>query len=205
MIIHDVEQRSPEWFELRLGMPTGSMFSKLVTSTGSPSKQLSDYAITLAGEKFAGKELEAWDGNKWTERGKEMEPLAKNLYQFANDVIVNDVGFITDDEKKWGCSPDGLVNDDGMVEYKCLKPETHIKVIMYYRKHKKAPTEYIAQTQGQMIIAERKWCDLIFYHPELPFLVIRQEPIDEVVNGLIAQRDVVLAERDRIVEELMSV
>lgn len=202
MIIHNIEQRTPEWFQLRLGMPTASMFSKLVTSSGDPSKSMKDYALTLAGEKFAGKELEQWDGNKWTDRGKELEPAAKSLYEFAREVDVVETGFITDDNGLWGCSPDGLVNDDGMVEYKCLKPENHIKTLVYFKKHNKAPTEYVAQTQGQMIIAERQWCDLIFYHPELPLLVIRQEPNSDLVNGLFAQRDAVIAERDSIVEML---
>jgi hypothetical protein len=199
MIIHDMEQRTPEWYALRLGMPTGSMFSKLITSEGKPSKSLSVYARTLAGELFSGKELEAWEGNQWTERGKEMEDSAKRLYEFANDVSVVDVGFITDDNKTWGCSPDGLVGDDGMVEYKCLKGETHIETIMYYKKHGKCPTKYVQQTQGQILIAERKWCDLVFYHPELPNLTIRQEPLASVVEGLLLQKDNVILKRDEII------
>jgi len=202
MIIHDVEQRSEEWYALRLGIPTGSAFSKLITSQGKPSKSLPEYATTLAGEKFSGKELEAWEGNQWTERGKELEIDAKEFYEFTNDVTVDEVGFITSDDKTRGCSPDGLVNDDGMTEYKCLKGENHIKAIMYYKKHKKAQPVYIAQTQGQMMIAERKWCDLVFFHPELPTLVIRQiydEEFCATLNGLI---DEVLVERDKIVKVL---
>lgn len=203
MIIHDIEQRTPEWYALRLGMPTGSMFSQLVTPRGLPSK--SSYAYTLAGEIFAGKELDPFNGNKWTERGEELEPAAKRLYEFSQDVEIKDVGFVTDDQKLWGCSPDGLVNDDGMVEYKCLKAEHHIKAIVQYNKTKKAGADYIPQTQGQMKIVEREWCDLVFYHPDLPPLIIRQTPMKEFVKTLITQRDVVIEERDKILEALKSV
>lgn len=199
MIIHDVPQRSDEWYALRLGIPTGSAFSKLITSQGKPSKSLPEYAATLAGEKFSGKELEAWEGNQWTERGKELEVDAKEFYEFTNDVQVKEVGFITTDDKTAGCSPDGLVNDDGMTEYKCLKAERHIKAIMYYKKHNRAQPDYIAQTQGQMHIAEREWCDLVFHHPELPTLVIRQTldvEFCKTLNELIVE---VSSERDKIV------
>lgn len=202
MIIHDVEQRSEEWYALRLGIPTGSAFSKLITSQGKPSKSLAEYATTLAGEKFSGKELEAWEGNQWTERGKELEIDAKEFYEFTNDVTVDEVGFITSDDKTRGCSPDGLVNDDGMTEYKCLKGERHIKAIMYYKKHNKAQPDYIPQTQGQMMIAERKWCDLVFFHPELPTLVIRQTYDEEFCATLAGLIDEVLVERDKIVKVL---
>lgn len=199
MIIHDVEQRTQEWYDLRLGIPTASAFSKIITSQGKESKSLSDYAATLAGEKFSGKELEAWEGNQWTERGKELEVDAKEYYEFTNDVMVNEVGFITNDNELAGCSPDGLVNEDGMVEFKCLKAENHIKAIMYHNKHNKAQPTYIPQTQGQMFIAERKWCDLVYYHPELPTLIIRQTINAEFCTTLAELLIKVVDERDRII------
>lgn len=202
MIIHDIEQRSEEWFKLRAGMPTASMFSKLVTGEGKPSKQLDGYALTLAGAIYAGKELDSWEGNKWTERGTELEDDARSLYEFANDVEIQQAGFITDDEKLYGCSPDGLVGDNGMIEIKCLKAENHIKAILDHQKDGKFSTEYILQVQGQMMIAERKWCDLIFYHPELPLLVIRIEPWPEITTPLLLQIAKVLEKRDEIVTSL---
>lgn len=186
MIIHDIEQRSPEWYALRAGMPTASEFSKIVTSKGEPSKSAAVYATRLAGELFAGKPLDAWEGNAWTERGRELEEQAISLYEFANDVSVTPVGFVTNDPNTAGCSPDGFVGDDGMVEVKCLKAENHIKAILYYQKNNDCPTDYRAQTQGQMMICGREWCDLIFYHPELPLLTIRRTP-DGMFCGALAQ------------------
>lgn len=204
MKIHDVEQRSPEWYALRAGMPTASEFSKIVTSKGEPSKSAAGYALTLAAELFAGKTVDAWEGNSWTERGREMETRALELYEFTRDMDIVPVGFVTDDKGKMGCSPDGFAGEDGMVEVKCLKAENHIKAILYFQKHTKCPTDYVQQTQGQMMICERKWVDLIFYHPELPMLVIRQEVDRDLQFALMAGIPPLLAERDRVLAALRS-
>lgn len=202
MIIHDLEQRSPEWFELRAGMPTASMFSKLITSKGDPSTSMKEYAYTLAGATYAGKDLDPWEGNKWTDRGTELEDAAGSLYEFSNGIEIQKIGFITDDGKTYGCSPDGLVDDDGMVEFKCLKAENHIKAIVNYQKNGKCPVTYIQQIQGQMMISCRDWCDIVFYHPELPLLIIRQYPDEHFMAELLSQIEQVLLERNTIVDAL---
>ena len=203
MIIHDVIQGTEEWHALHVGLPTASNFSMLITSTGEPSKSMPGYAITLAAEKYAGKPVDAFAGNGYTDRGTLLEPDAKSSYAFARDVEVVPVGFVTDDLARYGCSPDGLIGTDGLAETKCLKAENHVKAILYYRKHKKAPCEYIQQTQGQMFICERAWCDLVFYHPDLPLLVIRQERDEKLIEAIKAQIDCVIAERDRVYAELV--
>jgi putative phage-type endonuclease len=171
MIIHEIEQNSPEWFELRAGIPTASAFSKLVTSTGAPSKQIEAYALLLAAEKFTGGEVESWEGNYHTQRGHELEPQAREAYSFISDDDVQDVGFITDDQKLYGCSPDGLVGDHGILEIKCLKAENHIKTLM--KKDRGCPADYLQQVQGQLFVTGRAHCDLFFFHPTLPKFSIR--------------------------------
>jgi hypothetical protein len=203
MIIHDTIQNSEAWKEIRSGIPTASDFSKLITSTGEPSKSMPDYAATLAANAFAGRSLDAWGGNYHTERGHEIEPEARDWYSFTHE-DVEQVGFITDDDGEYGCSPDGMVGASGLVEFKCLSAKEHVKALMYYRKHKKCPTSYVAQTQGQLFITEREWCDLVFYHPDLPKVTIRQYPIKEVCLGLMNQLNAVINKRDEILEVLRS-
>ena len=205
MIVHDTEQGSEAWFALRAGRPTASCFDKLITSTGETSKSLSGYAITLAGELYAGKPLDAWEGNAYTERGKLLEEEARKMYAFLHDVEPVKVGFVTDDSMLYGCSPDSFVGDDGMLEIKCLKAENHIKAILYYRKHKKCQPDYVQQTQGQLMVCERQWCDLFFYHPDLPRLTIRQYPDNEIKYSLRANIVTVLEERDKILVEIKEV
>ena len=205
MKIHDCAQGSIEWSSLRAGIPTASEFSNLVTSTGEVSKSLQGYAITLAAEKYAGKPVDAWTGNGHTERGKLLEPDARSMYAFIHDHEMTQVGFVTDDLQQWGASPDSLIGQEGLAEIKCLKAENHVKAILYYRKHKKCPPDYVQQTQGQLYICERQWCDLIFYHPDLPLLVIRQERNESFIVSLQVQLINVTQERDRILEEIREI
>ena len=74
--------------------------------------------------------------------------------------------------------------------------------MLYYRKHGKAPPDYIQQVQGQMFISERKWCDLVFYQPDLPTLIVRIEPDEKIVTGLKSQLMACIAERDAVLEAL---
>ena len=197
MKIHNVEQNSPEWDALRSGIPTASAFSKLVTSKGEDSKSLEPYAQMLAAEKYAGTDLDGFDGNKYTERGHELEDEAFKQYEFMKqEAVVEKVGFITDDEGTIGCSPDALVNDDGMLEIKNLSAKVHMETILYHRKNGKAPPKYYQQPPGQVFVAERKWCDLFFHHPHLPPLIIREhgnkifhEALEDAIKTVSERRD----------------
>ena len=85
-----------------------------------------------------------------------------------------------------------------MVEVKCLKAQRHIEAVQYHKKHGRAPTDYVQQTQGQILLAEREWCDLIFHHPDLPQLIIRQMPDKAIHAALIKGIADVIQERDDI-------
>lgn len=202
MIIHDVEQNSEEWFKLRAGIPTASKFSDLVTSTGGTSKSLEKYAYTLAAEKWSGGDVGDFEGNAWTERGHELEDDARKSYEFIKEVEAVKAGFITNNALTMGCSVDRLINGDGILEIKCLKATTHIETILYYKNHGKAPPKYFQQKQGQMMIAERKWCDLYFYHPKLPPLTIRQLPEISFQMKLTAAISAVTKRRDEILKTM---
>jgi hypothetical protein len=204
MRLHDVEQRSPEWHQLRLGIPTASEFSQLVTPTGKPSASLKTYAMSLAAELFIGRPVNMFSGNAWTERGREMEDQAVSLYEFAHDAETRLVGFVTNDEGTAGCSPDAFVGYDGMLEIKCLKAEHHIAAIMHFKRTGLCPADYMPQTQGQLMLCERAWVDLVFYHPELPLLSIRQTLQPETAELLGKQIPALIAERDEVLNTLRS-
>jgi len=202
MKINSCEQYSDAWWSARLAKPSGSNAKKLVTSTGAPSKTMTEYAIELANDAYAGKSLDTFEGNKWTDRGTELEGEARDFYEFNRDETVIEVGMVTNDDETYLASPDGLVGDNGLLEIKCLSPKVHTKCLMYYAKNKKPPTDYVSQVQMQMFVAEREWCDLLLYSPELPSLIIRTQPDEKIVKTLIGQLQAVIEERDRVVEVL---
>lgn len=204
MIIHNCEQGSTQWHDLRSGKPTSSNASNLVTSSGKPSDGLHDYALTLAAEKYAGKAVDVFGGNRYTARGKILEDESRTNYEMTYQVEVEQTGFITDNLMRYGFSPDGLINKDGGFETKCTMAKEHIRVLLYYRATGKTPTEYVAQPKMCLYISGREWWDLYFYHPDLPALCIRQYPDKNFFKVLKNQLSLVAIERDEILAKLKS-
>ncbi len=205
MIVYDnIEQGSDEWHELRAGMPTASEGSKLVTPIkAEPSKSMPEYALQLAADMYAGAPQDRWEGNRWSERGHEFEDSGRAYYENTwPQREITRVGFITDDDSRYGCSPDSLVDEDGLLEIKCLKATRHVAVLLYLEKHVRLPAEYIVQPQFQMIVAERDWCDVLFWHPELPAAVHRVEPDERLIVNLRLQIEGCISERDRVIDVL---
>ena len=63
-------------------------------------------------------------------------------------------------------------------------------MLLKYRESLIVPTDYHAQVQGEMWVCQRKWNDLLFYHPDLPSFVIRAEPVlgfHVRLNSLVAK------------------
>ncbi len=195
MIIHDVSQGSDAWLKLRCKIPTASKFSKIITSTGAPSKSMVAYAYSKVCESFAGQQVDPFAGNDWTDAGTEDEEAARDHYSFTTGYEVTQVGFITDGELvdgkpvgvTCGCSPDALVNDDGMLELKRKKGDLLVESNVYYNAHKKLLPRFVQQTQGQMWICGRKWCDTVIYNPLLPPLIIRTTPDPKIIAALKVQ------------------
>lgn len=203
MIIHDIGQRTDEWFRLRRGMPTASKFKLIVTSSGEISKQYKTYAITLAGEKYSGKSLDIWGGNDYTKRGTLLEPEAASWYEIVCG-DTDEIGFITDDSISFGCSPD-RISSTGLVEIKCLKAENHISEILKIKNTGQCPADFYAQIQGQLLITGKDVCDLVLYHPDLPS-IIHPVPSDfKFQSSLKAGIKMVIEERDSILNKLYNI
>jgi hypothetical protein len=205
MIIHDVVQGTDEWHALRAGRPTSSEFSKLITGTGKPSTSMKDYASKLATEKYLaqfGKRIvSGFKGNQYTDRGTELEPVSRSDYEMTYQTPVQEVGFITDDLMRWGSSTDGLVGEDGVVEFKNLIETTFFSALVYWRQHGKTEPQYMPQLQGELMISEREWVDLVLFNPEYPEPIIeRVYPDLEFQATLKTQLAACIAERDRLLK-----
>jgi hypothetical protein len=159
-IIENIEQGTEEWLNLRIGKITGSNFDKIITRTGEYSKQANDFALQLASEIFFGFQEENYKSADM-ERGNELEPLARQAYEEFTLNAVKTVSFI--DCGDYGCSPDGLVENDGLIEIKCPKAKNHFKYIY----DNQIPYEYYAQCQGALMCSGREWIDFISFHPSV--------------------------------------
>ena len=179
MKILEMEQGTQEWLEARLGCPSGSGFSKLITASGTPSSSAESYINDLIAELITG-ESTPFHVTEWMQRGTELEPFARMNYELETDREVTEVGFCMHDILRCGVSPDGLIGGDGGIEIKCPKPSTHVK----YLRNGKLPSEYKAQVMGCLWITGREWWDFMSYHPQMPNLLIRVHRDEEYINQL---------------------
>lgn len=169
VVLHDVEQRSDEWFALRLGMPTASNFAKVMASgsDGEASKLRTRLLYDLAGEKVSGEPATSFV-NDAMERGHEMEPDAREFYSFTRRVELTPIGFVTRKLARGlviGCSPDSLVGADGALEIKTIIPAL---LIEQSETPSKGTSRHRAQCQGTLLVTGRSWVDLMFFYRGMP-------------------------------------
>lgn len=181
MTIHDVEQKSPEWFALRKQYPLTASKAQAIGNNG---KGLETLVWEKLAEAYSSGVVEDF-GNKHTERGVELEPQARSLYELETNSPVTEVGFVTNDKisSVAGASPDGLVGEDGLLEVKCFDDAKHFKMTI---EGLEVESQYMWQMQMQMLITERKWCDFLAYNPnfEKSLLMQRVESNEEMQKAI---------------------
>ena len=196
MIIEDFEQGSPEWFAARVGIPSASVFDKLITSKGALSTSRQKLLYKLAGERVLGEKEEGYT-NGAMQRGIELEPEARDLFELITGLEVKEVGLCYYDERKdRSCSPDGIIpisheNGQGL-EIKCPELATHVEYLI----GDKLPTKYFQQVQGSMYISGlEKWHFMSYYPGMKPFhIVVERDEIwiaklDKALNDFVVELD----------------
>jgi len=183
LLIGDHEQGSDEWFASKVGRPSASMFNKLITSAGKASSQADGYINELIAERLTGVRVPIYV-TEHMERGTRLEPEAREHYEFITEQKVTEYGFILDPSGEFGCSPDGLVGEDGGLEIKCPANST---MIGYHRNNKSFINKYKQQVQGCMMITGAKWWSLMAYSETIPHLIVRVERDDEYIEKLAAE------------------
>jgi len=196
MKIIECDQYSEQWWQARLGVCTASTFKSVVTLKGEPSKSSKKLAYKLAGEFVAGKAEESYQSAAMA-RGSEMEAEAREFYNMVKGVEVQEVGFCL--EEFGGASPDGLVEEDGLIEIKCPIASTHVA---YLLKVESLEKDYFQQVQGQMLITGRKWTDLISYYPGIKPVIIRVERNEEFISKLRVELKMVAQDVKDIVKKI---
>ena len=195
MQIIDCEQRSPEWVKIRLGLPTSSNFSKIVTTTGAPSNQKLKYLYKLAGEKVSGVAEESYQSAAMI-RGAETENEARKMYRMITGQKVEEVGFCL--EGGFGASPDALVEDNGLLEIKCPISSTQVSYLLA----NKFPMDYFQQCQGQMLVTGRKWCDFMSYFAGLKPLIIKIHRDEAFIEALESALKEFCIDLENVVKEI---
>ena len=177
----DCEQGSDEWIAARLGIPSASMYGKIITTQGKWSTQADTYINQLVAEKLTGEQTPFYQ-NEHMARGTALENDARKMYEFIKDIEVREVGFCLHDTLEAGASPDGLIGEDGGLEIKCPAPATHVE----YLRGGKLPSKYKQQVMGCLWITGREWWDFMSYHPSMKPLIVRVERDEDYIAELEA-------------------
>jgi putative phage-type endonuclease len=178
-------QGTTEWKQLRLGKVTASRVSDVLSKVkNGESASRTKYRTELVVQRLTKEPGESFT-NAAMEWGTATEPFARAAYEASTSTCVMQVPFVSHlSIPNFGCSPDGMISTNGLIEIKCPNSTTHIEYLL----DGKPPAKYISQMQCQMAVTGRKWCDFVSYDPRLPedlqLFVVRLERDDEYIKAM---------------------
>ena len=162
-------QGTPEWLMARTGRVTASRCADVIGKSEKTKKYYAarrDYLMELVVEHITKRAVDRFvtQAMEW---GIEQQPFAQAAYEMNQDVTVQSVGLIIHPENEYfAASPDGLVDECGLVEFKCPTTRVHLE----YLEAGVVPEEYIPQLNAQLAcMPEREWADFASFDPRVPF------------------------------------
>ncbi|SER16821.1 putative phage-type endonuclease [Rosenbergiella nectarea] len=201
-----MEQRTDDWFAARCGRITASRLADVMAKTKSGySASRKNYMMELICQRLTGKVEQGFTSVPMI-RGTELEPVAREMYVLNQfDAEVKEVGFILHPViDGFGASPDGLVNDDGLIEIKCPNTATHLETM----RTGKPKREYLLQMHAQMMCTGRKWCDFVSYDDRLPqdlaYFETRIHQDDELVKEIEVEIASFLSDMEQEISTILS-
>lgn len=197
-------QGSAEWLAARRGRITGSRFKdalgrladkpeKIDKKTGeitlavrgAPNAKAMLYAMDTARERFGGTVAPVYV-NAAMRTGTEQEPIARAEYEADTGNVVMEAGFAASDDGRFGCSVDGLVGDDGIIEIKTMVSSENLFTAVVDGDY----SEFLDQINGSLWLLNRQWCDLVLWAPDLPLgalTVVRIERDEAAIAKLAGE------------------
>lgn len=224
MIVHAVVQGSDEWLKSRAGIPTASDFDQLVKEDFEPrtGEMPRTYLAKKLAEKWLGYPLPS-EQSFHMEQGSIREDDAIPWFEMETGIDLQRPGFITDDEARWGCSPDGMIDDargweslvklfstgaktvtcdapQGGLEIKCPSIPQHVKWLM----KGVLPPEHAAQVYGSMLVTGAPCWTFLSYRPKFPPLLLPIPRDEEKIGKLRAALDKFNEDFQKAFEKLKS-
>lgn len=198
-------QSTQEWLMERAGCLTASAIADMLAKTKtSESASRANLRARLVAERLTGLPQESFSSPamKW---GNEQEPFARAAYEIKSGNLVDQVGLVMHPSIQFaGASPDGLIDDCGLVEIKCPNTATHIEYLLSGAP----PKKYHPQMLWQMECTGRQWCDFVSFDPRMPesmqLFVARFERDDAALGEIRKEAIAFLSEVDDLIEQLTN-
>lgn len=171
-----LDQGSEEWLTARRGKITGSRFkdARDKLKGGQPSKACLGYAMDTARERIGGLAPAKFQ-NAAMRTGTEQEPFARAMYEARTGHMVDEAGFYLSDDAVFGLSPDGLIDDDGVLEIKTMVSSD----TLFTAVADGDLSAYMDQCLGYLWLLGRQWVDLVLWCPDLNHMAIHRITRDE--------------------------
>lgn len=202
MKIHnEYAQNSVEWIWARCGVVTASELDNIVTGLFKvrTGEMVNSYLARKVAETWSGP-LPSF-GAFSAEQGSMLEGEANRAYTMETGQEITTVGFITTDDGRVGCSPDGLIGDDCGIEIKSPNADTHVKYLL----NGELPPQYAPQVQGSMYVTGYDHWKFMSYRRHFPPLILTvkrdeeaQEAIAKAIAVFLTSLDSAMIEMERI-------
>lgn len=159
-----LQSESSEWLELRRNLLTASNFGRVI------KRRMNTSCSNIVKDIIYKKSI---DHVMAIKHGKDNEELAKKQLEKEINVKVKPCGLFIDKEQPYlGASPDGVIDEDTIVEIKCpitaykigLEKAIADKKIPFYKKTTRGDLEinehhnWYYQIQGQLHVTQKKKC-----------------------------------------------
>lgn len=190
--IFNIPQKSEEWYKVRELHPLTASHAQ---ATGNQGKGLETLVNEILAKKYSIQDYEKRYSNEDLDRGIELEPLARSIYELRTGQKVEEVGFVVDEEisKVGGASPDGVIGEfEGLVEIKSFNNEKHFDLICQWKETGtfEVESKYYWQMQQQLLITGAEWCDYVAFNPNYKESLLIQriskdeDKIEKIKQGL---------------------
>ena len=201
-----IEQRSPEWEQMRKTHLTGTMVKDIM---GTPRARQEAMYEAIANRLILGIESDG-DYENAMDRGTRLEPDAIAAFEFETGKSIEKIGFIKhSDVDGIAQSPDGYINDSNdteALEIKCMGAKNHIKLWLA----NDIPSEYLWQTVQYFVVNQNlKKLYFVGYNPQIPvhpihIIEVKREDIDKLISQSEEEQKKFLNEVNTILSTLIK-
>lgn len=194
------EQGTDAWHAARAGHATASRFKDIMCGRDTRERYLDELVAerlsTAAARQHSSKTME------W---GHTNEPLARLEYTMRTGNPVQTTGFAVHSRILWlGASSDGLVYEDGAVEIK----SPFSGWVQSRTLRRGMPDDHVWQTQGNLLVLERKWIDFCSWDPNLVppcnLYIQRVERDEKLIKHMTGELKNFLADVATAVKDIQS-
>lgn len=179
-------QRSPQWHDAHIGIPTASAFKDIMPGERVRYKdEWWSYLHLKVAERILGRRLQkSTYVSRAMQNGIDREPEGRRCFELEHPgKKVREIGFAYEPGKRWGGSPDGLIGDNELLELKCPEEWTEMGYLLNSWK----TAEHMPQVIGNMMILNADVGYLYGYHPDFPpykMIFYRDNTYDTYVKRL---------------------